>query len=57
MACNGVSTKFTNISFNRYVAIAGRVLRRALKDDKRVANERLDNVEARVARWKDGKRM
>jgi F-type H+-transporting ATPase subunit epsilon len=42
--------------FNRYAAIAARTLRRALKEDKRVAVERLDFIETKAATWAHGKR-
>lgn len=46
--------KPSGVTFNRYAAIAGRVLRKALKEDKRVNAQRADVFELRVASWKDG---
>ncbi|PRT52555.1 hypothetical protein B9G98_00175 [Wickerhamiella sorbophila] len=43
------------ISFNRYAAIAGRILRQALKEDKRAAAVRQDTLEVRFAKWDNGK--
>lgn len=42
-------------SFNRYAAIAGRILRQALKEDKRAAAARKDTLEVRYAKWDNGK--
>lgn len=42
------------ITFNRYVAIAGRVLRAALKEDKRAAAQRQDLFEIKGAKWTNG---
>jgi hypothetical protein len=39
-------------SYNRLLAISGRVLRRSLKEDKRIAAERRGESELRVAFWK-----
>lgn len=38
-------------SYNRYLAIAARTVRRSLKEDKRVAAERRGESELRFARW------
>ena len=38
-------------SYNRYTAVAARVLRRALKEDKRIAAERRGESELRFAKW------
>jgi hypothetical protein len=39
-------------SYNRLLAISGRVLRRSLKEDKRIQAERRGESELRVAFWK-----
>lgn len=38
-------------SYNRYLAVASRVVRRSLKDDKRVAAERRGDMDLRFAKW------
>ena len=37
--------------YNRYLAIAARVVRRSLKDDLRVAAERRGEMDLRFAKW------
>lgn len=39
------------LRYNRYLAIAGRAVRRSLKDDKRVAAERRGNMDLRFSKW------
>ncbi len=38
-------------SYNRYLAVAARVVRRSLKEDKRLAAERRGEMELRFAKW------
>jgi Mitochondrial ATP synthase epsilon chain len=38
-------------SYNRYLFIASRALRRSLKDDKRLLAERRDAMDLRFAKW------
>lgn len=38
-------------SYNRYLAIASRVVRRSLQDDKRIAAEKRGEMELRFAKW------
>lgn len=38
-------------SYNRYIAVASRVVRRSLKDDKRIAAERRGESELKYAKW------
>lgn len=38
-------------SYNRYLAVAARVVRRSLKEDKRIAAERRGEMELRFAKW------
>jgi hypothetical protein len=38
-------------SYNRYIAVASRVVRRSLKEDKRVLAERRGESELRFAKW------
>ncbi|KAI1084368.1 mitochondrial ATP synthase epsilon chain-domain-containing protein [Whalleya microplaca] len=42
-------------SYNRYLAVASRVVRRSLKDDKRLAAERRGEMDLRFAKWENGK--
>jgi hypothetical protein len=42
----------TNLhSYNKYLSVAARVVRRSLKDDKRIAAERRGEMELRFAKW------
>ena len=38
-------------SYNRYISVASRVVRRSLKEDKRIAAERRGVSELRFAKW------
>jgi|SRR5690242_4447785 len=38
-------------SYNRYISVASRVVRRSLKEDKRIAAERRGESELRFAKW------
>jgi hypothetical protein len=38
-------------SYNRYIAVASRVVRRSLKEEKRIAAERRGESEIRFAKW------
>jgi len=38
-------------SYNRYLAIAARVVRRSLKDDLRIQAEKRGEMELRFAKW------
>ncbi|CAF3602315.1 unnamed protein product [Fusarium graminearum] len=42
-------------SYNRYLAIAARVVRRSLKDDKRIVAERRGEMDLRFSKWENGK--
>ncbi|KAJ4307614.1 hypothetical protein N0V94_009677 [Neodidymelliopsis sp. IMI 364377] len=42
-------------SYNRYIAVASRVVRRSLKEDKRILAERRGVSELRFAKWENGK--
>lgn len=50
-----VSAKFSNAnrgnSYNRYLAIAARTVRRSLKDTPRLAAERRGQMDLRFAKW------
>ncbi|KAH6851287.1 Metalloenzyme, LuxS/M16 peptidase-like protein [Chaetomium sp. MPI-CAGE-AT-0009] len=47
--------KAAGITYNRYLAVAARVVRRSLKDDKRLVAERRGQQELRFAKWTNGK--
>ncbi|PHH65110.1 hypothetical protein CDD81_3241 [Ophiocordyceps australis] len=47
--------KAAGLTYNRYLAIAARTVRRSLKEDKRVAAERRGQMDLRFAKWKNGK--
>lgn len=38
-------------SYNRYLAIAARAVRRSLKEDKRIVAERRGEMDLRFAKW------
>ncbi|KAK3070044.1 hypothetical protein LTR53_011138 [Teratosphaeriaceae sp. CCFEE 6253] len=43
--------KAAGITYNRYLAVAARVVRRSLKDDKRLVAERRGEMDLRFAKW------
>ncbi|KAL5459690.1 hypothetical protein PMIN06_002656 [Paraphaeosphaeria minitans] len=43
--------KAAGLSYNRYIAVASRTVRRSLKEDKRIAAERRGESELRFANW------
>ncbi|KAI8630837.1 mitochondrial ATP synthase epsilon chain-domain-containing protein [Xylariaceae sp. FL1651] len=47
--------KASGLTYNRYLAVAARVVRRSLKDDKRVAAERRGETDLRFTKWENGK--
>ncbi|ETS79194.1 hypothetical protein PFICI_09047 [Pestalotiopsis fici W106-1] len=47
--------KAAGLSYNRYLAVASRVVRRSLKEDKRIAAERRGESDLRFAKWSNGK--
>ncbi|KAH6620652.1 mitochondrial ATP synthase epsilon chain domain-containing protein [Chaetomium sp. MPI-SDFR-AT-0129] len=47
--------KAAGITYNRYLAVAARVVRRSLKDEKRLVAERRGLQELRFAKWEGGK--
>ena len=52
-ACSEAPAIEPNIvnSYNRYIAVASRVVRRSLKEEKRIAAERRGESEIRFAKW------
>jgi Mitochondrial ATP synthase epsilon chain len=55
LSCNqSIMKHHTNVlpsRYNRYLAIAARVVRRSLKEDKRLAADARGNMELRFAKW------
>ncbi|MCJ1302170.1 ubiquinol-cytochrome c reductase core subunit 1 [Hypocenomyce scalaris] len=47
--------KASGLTYNRYLAVAARVVRRSLKEDKRLQAERRGEMDLRFAKWKNGK--
>ncbi|OTB04597.1 hypothetical protein M426DRAFT_320710 [Hypoxylon sp. CI-4A] len=47
--------KAAGLSYNRYLAVASRVVRRSLKEDKRLVAERRGESDLRFAKWENGK--
>ncbi|KKA28989.1 hypothetical protein TD95_004625 [Thielaviopsis punctulata] len=47
--------KAAGISYNRYLAVAARAVRRSLKEDKRIVAERRAESELKVSAWTNGK--
>lgn len=47
--------KAAGLTYNRYLAISARVVRRSLKEDKRLIAERRGEMELRFAKWSNGK--
>ncbi|TVY64229.1 Protein stunted, partial [Lachnellula suecica] len=47
--------KASGLTYNKYLSVAARVVRRSLKDDKRLAAERRGEMDLRFAKWTNGK--
>ncbi|KAK1832762.1 mitochondrial ATP synthase epsilon chain-domain-containing protein [Podospora conica] len=47
--------KAAGLTYNRYLAVAARVVRRSLKEEHRVAAERRGQMDLRFAKWSNGK--
>ncbi|KAK1761253.1 mitochondrial ATP synthase epsilon chain-domain-containing protein [Echria macrotheca] len=47
--------KAAGLTYNRYLAVAARVVRRSLKDDKRLAAERRGEMDLKFTKWTNGK--
>ncbi|KAG5663867.1 hypothetical protein HG530_004598 [Fusarium avenaceum] len=43
------------LTYNRYLAVAARVVRRSLKEDKRLIAERRGEMDLRFSKWQNGK--
>ncbi|KAI9901806.1 hypothetical protein N3K66_003623 [Trichothecium roseum] len=47
--------KAAGLTYNRYLAVAARAIRRSLKEDKRIVAERRGEMDLRFAKWENGK--
>ncbi|KAH8878985.1 hypothetical protein GQ53DRAFT_589978, partial [Thozetella sp. PMI_491] len=47
--------KAAGITYNRYLAVASRVVRRSLKEESRLVAERRGESDLRFAKWSNGK--
>ncbi|KAJ5171930.1 hypothetical protein N7492_004523 [Penicillium capsulatum] len=47
--------KAAGLTYNRYLAIAARTVRRSLKEEARVNAERRGQMDLRFAKWENGK--
>ncbi|KAL4896885.1 mitochondrial ATP synthase epsilon chain-domain-containing protein [Aspergillus ambiguus] len=47
--------KAAGLTYNRYLAVAARAVRRSLKEGPRVAAERRGQMDLRFAKWENGK--
>lgn len=47
--------KASGLTYNKYLSVAARVVRRSLKDEQRLAAERRGEMELRFAKWNNGK--
>merc|ERR1711977_156480 len=46
--------KASGLTYNKYLSVAARVVRRSLKDDKRLQAERRGEMELKFAKWNNG---
>ncbi|KAF8468342.1 mitochondrial ATP synthase epsilon chain-domain-containing protein [Kalaharituber pfeilii] len=49
--------KAAGFSFNKYLAITARVVRRSLKEQHRLAAERRGDMDLKMAKWEGGKQL
>ncbi|KAK3192459.1 hypothetical protein K4F52_001672 [Lecanicillium sp. MT-2017a] len=47
--------KAAGLTYNRYLAIAARAVRRSLKEEKRLVAERRGEMDLRFVKWENGK--
>ncbi|KAI9815700.1 MAG: ubiquinol-cytochrome c reductase core subunit 1 [Pycnora praestabilis] len=47
--------KASGLTYNRYLAVAARVVRRSLKEQPRLQAERRGEMDLRFAKWQNGK--
>ncbi|OCT45553.1 ATP synthase subunit epsilon, mitochondrial [Cladophialophora carrionii] len=51
----GLEWKAAGLTYNRYLAVAARVVRRSLKEGPRLQAERRGEMDLRFAKWQNGK--
>ncbi|EGP84058.1 unnamed protein product [Zymoseptoria tritici ST99CH_1A5] len=49
--------KAAGITYNRYLAVASRVVRRSLKEEQRLKAEKRGEIDLRFAKWENGKQQ
>ncbi|ROT43302.1 hypothetical protein SODALDRAFT_327492 [Sodiomyces alkalinus F11] len=47
--------KAAGLTYNRFLAVSARAVRRSLKEEKRLVAERRGEMDLRFAKWEDGK--
>ncbi|KAF2156195.1 hypothetical protein K461DRAFT_92113 [Myriangium duriaei CBS 260.36] len=47
--------KAAGITYNRFLTVSARVVRRSLKEDKRIAAERRGESDLKFAKWENGR--
>ncbi|KAF2857592.1 mitochondrial ATP synthase [Piedraia hortae CBS 480.64] len=47
--------KAAGLTYNRYLTIAARAVRRSLKEDVRIKAEKRGEMDLKVAKWENGK--
>ncbi|KAL1983351.1 hypothetical protein VTN96DRAFT_10410 [Rasamsonia emersonii] len=47
--------KAAGLTYNRYLAVAARAVRRSLKEGPRLQAERRDRMDLKFAKWENGK--
>ncbi|EEQ90482.1 hypothetical protein RJZ56_007480 [Blastomyces dermatitidis] len=47
--------KAAGLTYNRYLAVAARAVRRSLKEEPRLQAERRGQMDLKFAKWEDGK--
>ncbi|KZF20687.1 hypothetical protein L228DRAFT_284632 [Xylona heveae TC161] len=47
--------KAAGLTYNRYLAVAARVVRRSLKEEQRIGVERRGEMDLKFAKWQNGK--
>ncbi|KHJ33657.1 putative mitochondrial atp synthase epsilon chain domain-containing protein [Erysiphe necator] len=51
----GFAWKASGLTYNKYLSVAARVVRRSLKDDKKLIAEKRGETQLRFAKWTNGK--
>ncbi|PSS22901.1 hypothetical protein M430DRAFT_40135 [Amorphotheca resinae ATCC 22711] len=47
--------KAAGLTYNKYLSVAARVVRRSLKEDKRLIAERRGEMDLKFSKWNNGK--